>query len=98
MSLETEIKKARKEIVSDGYEMSVGEIINLYAEKEITINPDFQRLFRWNISQKTRFLESLLLGIPIPPFSYFKTKKANGSISTASSDYQQYLNSLAYSE
>ncbi len=75
MSLETEIKKARKEIVSDGYEMSVGEVINLYTEKEIIINPDFQRLFRWDISQKTRFIESLLLGIPIPPIFVFQNEK-----------------------
>ena len=47
MSLAEEIQKARQEIVSDGYEMSVGEIINLYRDKETVINPAFQRLFRW---------------------------------------------------
>lgn len=67
MSLETEIREARKEIISDGYDMSVGEVMNLYRDKELRINPAFQRLFRWNESQKTRFIESLLLGIPIPP-------------------------------
>jgi len=72
MGLEEEIKKARTEIIADGYEMSVGEIINLYRDKEIIINPDFQRLFRWDISRKTRFIESLLLGIPIPPIFVFQ--------------------------
>lgn len=67
MSLDQEISEARKEIISDGYDMSVGEVMNLYRDKELTINPAFQRLFRWNESQKTRFIESLLLGIPIPP-------------------------------
>jgi len=67
MSLDQEIAVARKEIVADGYDMSVGEIMNLYKEKEIVIDPSFQRLFRWTDSQKTRFIESLLLGIPIPP-------------------------------
>ncbi|NQU06135.1 MAG: DUF262 domain-containing protein [Calditrichaeota bacterium] len=67
MSLTDEIKKARTEIVSDGYEMSVGEIINLYHDYEIFINPEFQRLFRWDKTRKTKFIESLLLGIPIPP-------------------------------
>lgn len=67
MSLDQEIAVARKEIVADGYDMSVGEIMNLYKDKEIVINPSFQRLFRWTDSQKTRFIESLLLGIPIPP-------------------------------
>ena len=67
MSLIDEIQKARTKIVSDGYEMSIGEIINLYKNEEIVINPEFQRLFRWDNTRKTRFIESLLLGIPIPP-------------------------------
>jgi hypothetical protein len=67
MSLEQQIALARKEIISDGYEMSIGEILNLYRDGDLIINPAFQRLFRWEISQKSRFIESLLLGIPIPP-------------------------------
>lgn len=74
MSLESEIEKARKEIVSDGYDMSFGEVINLYRDDELIINPEFQRLFRWGIYQKTRFIESLLLGIPIPPIFVFQNK------------------------
>jgi len=72
MSLEKELEKARQEIVSDGYDMSVGEIMNLYKDKEIVINPAFQRFFRWEPYQKTRFIESLLLGIPIPPIFVFQ--------------------------
>lgn len=67
MSLDREISIAQKEIISDGYDMSVGEVMNLYKDRELKINPAFQRLFRWDQSQKTRFIESLLLGIPIPP-------------------------------
>lgn len=74
MSLEKEISAARTEIVSDGYDMSVGEIINLYQNKEIIISPDFQRLFRWDLSRKTRFIESLLLGIPIPPIFVYQNE------------------------
>jgi len=74
MSLEEEIKSARTEIVSDGYDMSVGEIINLYRDEEILINPAFQRLFRWDISRKTKFIESLLLGIPIPPIFVYQNE------------------------
>lgn len=72
MGLEAEIKSARKEIVSDGYDMSVGEVINLYKDGELRINPEFQRLFRWDITRKTRFIESILLGIPIPPIFVFQ--------------------------
>ena len=72
MALEEEINEARKEIISDGYDMSVGELINLYKDSEIFINPVFQRLFRWDNTRKTRFIESLLLGIPIPPIFVYQ--------------------------
>jgi hypothetical protein len=57
MALQEQIDAARQSIVSDGYEMSIGEIANLYADEEIIISPDFQRLFRWDLSRKTRFIE-----------------------------------------
>ncbi|MFQ3247703.1 MAG: hypothetical protein ACI9SP_004362 [Arenicella sp.] len=72
MSLQNEINSARTEIVTDGYDMSIGEVINLYRDNELTIAPEFQRLFRWDISRKTRFIESILLGIPIPPIFVFQ--------------------------
>jgi hypothetical protein len=72
MSLEEEVTAARTEIVSDGYEMSVGEIMNLYRDRELKIDPAFQRLFRWDETRKTRFIESLLLSIPIPPVFVFQ--------------------------
>ncbi|NDW53615.1 DUF262 domain-containing protein [Aliiroseovarius sp. PrR006] len=72
MSLEAEVKAARNEISPDGYEMSVGEIMNLYRDGELVIDPAFQRLFRWDETRKTRFIESLLLGIPVPPIFVFQ--------------------------
>ena len=72
MSLDQEIKVARRTIVTDGYEMSMGELINLYKNEELKIDPVFQRLFRWDESRKTRFIESILLGIPIPPIFVFQ--------------------------
>ena len=46
--------------------MSIGEWISLYEKKEIDIHPEFQRFFRWSPFQKSRLVESILLGIPIP--------------------------------
>ncbi|KQN09692.1 hypothetical protein ASE85_01710 [Sphingobium sp. Leaf26] len=67
MSLEDEIKDARQTVVTDGYDMSIGEVINLYKNEELVIAPAFQRLFRWDDERKTRFIESIILGIPFPP-------------------------------
>ena len=70
--LEQQIEAARRRVVSDGYDMSVGELVSLYKDSELVINPIYQRYFRWTESQKTRFIESLLLGIPTPPIFVFQ--------------------------
>ncbi|WP_122845336.1 DUF262 domain-containing protein [Pseudomonas viridiflava] len=72
MALADEIQTARKKVITDGYEMSIGEIINLYRDEELVIDPVFQRLFRWGDERKSRFIESLILGIPIPPIFVYQ--------------------------
>lgn len=72
MALIDEVQAARQKVVTDGYEMSLGEIINLYKDRELVIDPVFQRLFRWDDQRKTRFIESILLGIPVPSIFVFQ--------------------------
>lgn len=67
MSLLDEVNEKRKEIRTDGYAMSISEWASLYESKEIDIHPEFQRFYRWGDIQKTNLIESILLGIPIPP-------------------------------
>lgn len=76
MSLQDEIDKARGEIRSDGYAMSIGEWISLYERNELDIHPEFQRFFRWTNAQKSRLIESILLGIPVPPI--FVSQRPDG--------------------
>jgi Protein of unknown function DUF262 len=66
-NLQIEIDKKRQEIRQDNYSMSIGEWISLYQQGEVEIHPEFQRFFRWNEYQKTRLIESIVLGFPIPP-------------------------------
>lgn len=75
-TLQIEIDSKSKEIKTDGYPMSIGELINLYKEDELEIHPEFQRVFRWSEIQKTKFIESILLGIPIPPI--FVSQREDG--------------------
>lgn len=56
--------------------MSIGELVSSYARSELVIRPEFQRLFRWNVDQKSRLVESLLLGIPLP--SIFVMQREDG--------------------
>jgi hypothetical protein len=80
MSLQKEIDKTRKEINTDSYSMSIGELINIYQDKEINIHPDFQRFFRWSDHQKSTFIESILLGIPIPPIFVNQANDGNWDV------------------
>lgn len=65
-NLESELKAARRTISTDSYPMSVGELTNMYTDGDLIIRPPFQRLFRWNDDQKSRLIESILIGIPLP--------------------------------
>ncbi len=67
MALQQEIDKARAVIRTDGYSVSIGEWMSIYDRKEMDIHPEFQRFFRWSPAQKSRLIESILLGIPVPP-------------------------------
>ena len=65
--LDNEITQQSNMLRTERLDVSFGEILNMYEHGEIIIDPAFQRLFRWDDDQKTRFIESLILGIPIPP-------------------------------
>ena len=71
-----ELSKERKNIKTDSYDMSIGEIISLYKDKDLKLNPAFQRLYRWDEDHKTNFIESILIGIPIPEI--FVAQKEDG--------------------
>jgi len=76
MALQEEIESRAKQIHTDGYSLSIGELMSLYKEFEIDIHPEFQRFFRWSPNQKTKLIESILLGIPIPPI--FVSQREDG--------------------
>lgn len=65
--LSEKIESTKNSLQTERLDMSFGEIMNIYEDSELIINPEFQRLFRWSKEQQTRFIESLVLGIPIPP-------------------------------
>ena len=54
------------EVRTDALDLSFGEIVNLHSAKELIIQPEYQRLFRWSIEQRSRLIESILLELPIP--------------------------------
>lgn len=74
--LREELIAKRGEIYSYNMNMSVGELISMYDDDEINLEPAFQRLFRWSPEQESNFVESILLGYPIP--SIFVLQRDDG--------------------
>ena len=74
--LDEQVEESRERIRADSYVMSVGELLSLYEEGELELQPKFQRFFRSTIDQKTRLVESTLLGIPLP--QVFVSLRADG--------------------
>ena len=67
MALLDEVEKHRSDIHTDSYTVTWRELLNQYRDGDLLINPDYQRLFRWDVDQQSQYIESLLLGIPTPP-------------------------------
>lgn len=76
MSLVSEINSKRREIKTDGYPLSISEWTSMYQASELDIHPEFQRFFRWTDAQKAALIESILLGIPLPPI--FVSQREDG--------------------
>lgn len=72
--LKEEIEQAKRSVSTDTVQITIGEVSNMYTSKELNILPDFQRLFRWTNERKSNFVESILIGIPIPPVFVYENE------------------------
>lgn len=48
-------------------DFSMNELADMHAAGELIIDPEFQRMFRWPEGAQSRFIESLILELPVPP-------------------------------
>lgn len=62
-----EIEQKIKELKITSLDISFNELADMYDNGELIINPDYQRTFRWDVTKQSRFIESLLMEMPIPP-------------------------------
>ena len=77
-------------ITSYGSDMPVDGIISRLDREDIFI-PEFQRNFVWTLAQASRFIESLLLGLPVPGIFLFREPETERLMVV---DGQQRLQSL----
>lgn len=76
MNLEEQIDQKIGEVRTESIDLSFGEIANMRKAKELIIQPEYQRLFRWSAEQRSRLVESILLELPIPQI--FVIENADG--------------------
>lgn len=76
MSVVDDISKHRNDIATDTYTVTWRELLGQYKDEDLIIDPEYQRLFRWDIDQQTQYIESILLNIPSPPL--FLAQNENG--------------------
>lgn len=77
MSLIDNVEKERHHVVVDSYSATWNELMGQYVAQDIEIDPAYQRAFRWDAEQQTKYIESLLLNIPTPPI--FLAEKKTGA-------------------
>jgi hypothetical protein len=65
--------------VVSGNDWTTETIINQINKGNIQLNPDFQRRDAWDKSRKSRFIESLILGLPVPQIVLAESKDRRGA-------------------
>lgn len=56
-------------------DLSFNELADMYETGELIIQPEYQRLFRWTEGSQSRFVETLILELPIPPIFLMETEE-----------------------
>lgn len=60
------VNQLRRNVDVQASNFSVRELARMVTERELNISPEYQRLFRWEVENESRLIESLMLGLPVP--------------------------------
>src|SRR5450755_2232136 len=66
----SQLQDQRRKVDFDSYDITVDELVRRVARGRIEIAPAYQRQFRWDEARQSRLIESLFLGIPVPPLFF----------------------------
>lgn len=89
---DTIVPEITYEVTSFGSDLDVEGLVRRIKRNDIFI-PPFQRNYVWNQAEASRFIESLLLGLPVPGVFFSSDSKTNKYLVI---DGQQRLKSLLY--
>jgi len=72
-----ELATQRRIVDFDTYDFAVDDLVRRLERGRIDIAPSYQRHFRWEDARQSELIESVFLGIPIPPL-FMATNKQEG--------------------
>ncbi|HEX6206130.1 MAG TPA: DUF262 domain-containing protein [Solirubrobacterales bacterium] len=79
-----------RRLVTQPYDLSVGDLVSQVQDGSLTLNPVYQRRYVWDNKKASKLVESLLINVPIPVC--YLAEEHDGSRATI--DGQQRLRSL----
>ncbi|QIK62925.1 DUF262 domain-containing protein [Leucobacter viscericola] len=65
--LEAQLAVERRKVDVASVSFSTRELVRMYEADELSIAPAYQRKYRWRKKVASAFIESIFLGLPIPP-------------------------------
>jgi hypothetical protein len=86
-AVETQIERVH----TQSLDISFNELLDMYKNRELDISPDYQRLFQWSEGARSRFIESLLLEMPVPPIYVIESSDGKYMLIDGLQRFSSYL-------
>ncbi|MGC9442799.1 DUF262 domain-containing protein [Streptomyces sp. WG5] len=59
--------KKKSNLFSHALDFSLSSLVSLVQGHELDLDPEYARRYRWDVTRKSRLIESFLLEVPVPP-------------------------------
>lgn len=82
--------EGERKVLIQQYDYAVRTLMDMVVEGDLVLDPDYQRQYRWPDEKAARFIESIVLNIPVPVL--YLAEDSDGTFSVI--DGQQRLTSL----
>ena len=64
--LEEKYRQQMRQIIPQKIELPISTLPDMI-DKQIKLDPEFQRRDRWSVEKQSRFIESIIMNVPVPP-------------------------------
>ena len=87
---DVEIPHDVRKLTTQAYDKSVSDVVRMISDKELILDPDYQRNYVWDNKKASKLIESIILNVPIPVIYVSEEQDSTWSVI----DGLQRLNSL----